>query len=198
MVVADMPLTQNAARKPLYIALIALIMVIAIGIALALTQPWRAFTSSSVDEAFPSTGDAVATAPGDETVTVGESTDLAAVDTVKPVKPVKVKRGQVISLDHDTSGTAFIAELPDGSRVLRLEDLASLDGPDLKVVLTPAVGDYSTLGDTGYVTLGELKATHGNQNYTIPADLDLNTANSVVIWCERFSSAFGAAELTVI
>lgn len=198
MVAVDMPLKNSSDRKPVYIALVALILVIAIGVALALTQPWRAFTSSSVDEAFPAPGETVATASRDETATTGKDMDPTDADTVEPAQPVEVKRGQFISVDHDTSGTALIAELSDGSRVLRLEDLASLDGPDLRVVLTPASGDYSALGDAGYVTLGALKATHGNQNYAIPADLDLGTANSVVIWCERFSSAFGAAELSTI
>ena len=197
MVAADMPLKQNAHRRPLHIALIALILVIMIGIALALTQPWRAFTSSTVDEAFPSARESATIASMDGTDTA-EDTDPTAADKAEPAGPVEVKRGKFISLDHETSGTALIAELPDGSRVLRLEDLASLDGPDLKVVLTPASGDYSALGDAGYVTLGALKATHGNQNYAIPADLDLATANSVVIWCERFSSAFGAADLATI
>ena len=197
IVAADMPPKNSANRKPAYIASVVLIAVIVIGVALALTQPWRAFTSSTVDEAFPSAGSSVTTAPVDGTDTA-EDTDPIATDKAEPAGPVEVKRGQFISLDHETSGTALIAELPDGSRVLRLEDLASLDGPDLKVVLTPASGDYSALGDAGYVTLGALKATHGNQNYAIPADLDPAAVNSVVIWCERFSSAFGAAELATI
>jgi len=45
--------------------------------------------------------------------------------------------------------------------------------------------------------LGELKGNIGDQNYTIGADVDLSRYRSVVIWCERFSVAFGAAAIDV-
>ncbi|MBN9644798.1 DM13 domain-containing protein, partial [Corynebacterium sp. CCM 8862] len=43
--------------------------------------------------------------------------------------------------------------------------------------------------------LGALKATHGNQNYDLPAEVDTDSVYTVVVWCERFRSAFGAARL---
>jgi hypothetical protein len=47
------------------------------------------------------------------------------------------------------------------------------------------------------VSLGDLKGNKGNQNYPIPADVDLADYTAVSIWCERFAVSFGAAELTV-
>jgi len=41
--------------------------------------------------------------------------------------------------------------------------------------------------------LEELTATHGNQNYEIPADARIDGMTSVVIWCDRFDVAFGTA-----
>ncbi len=35
----------------------------------------------------------------------------------------------------------------------------------------------------------------GAQNYTIPAVVELERYDTVVIWCSRFNSAFGAADL---
>ena len=35
----------------------------------------------------------------------------------------------------------------------------------------------------------------GNQNYELPSGTDLTRFRSVVIWCDRFNSAFGAAPL---
>jgi hypothetical protein len=35
----------------------------------------------------------------------------------------------------------------------------------------------------------------GSQNYEIPADVDLDIYNTVVIWCVRFGVAFNAADL---
>ncbi|MEZ2189685.1 DM13 domain-containing protein [Corynebacterium sp. CCM 9204] len=189
-----MPTQKNNPRKSIYIAVVAAILIIVIGVVLALTQPWRAFTSSTVDEAFPSV--APVSDSGKEPPIHNPEATVGSDETVAPVAPIEIKGGQFISLDHDTSGTAFIAELPDGSRVLRLENLASLDGPDLKVVLTSQTGNYADLDASSYTSLGALKATHGNQNYTIPQDVDLADVNSVVIWCERFTSPFGAAELT--
>lgn len=108
--------------------------------------------------------------------------------------PTAISTGDFISLDHPTSGRALLVLLPDGSHVLRFEDLETDNGPDLRVILSPAepgAGDYAT----GSVELGTLKGNIGDQNYEIPADVDLSAFHSVVIWCERFSSPFGVAPI---
>ena len=66
-------------------------------------------------------------------------------------------------------------ELGDGRRFVRFEDLATSDGPDLHVWVTdqPSGGEWGSYDDGRYVRLGELKATHGNQNYEVPGDADL-------------------------
>lgn len=46
-----------------------------------------------------------------------------------------------------------------------------------------------------FVDLGELQGNLGDQNYLVPADVEPLAYASVVIWCERFDSAFGAADL---
>ena len=78
---------------------------------------------------------------------------------------------------------------------MRLEGLASSDGPDLHVWVTdqPSGGEWGSYDDGRYLALGKLKATHGNQNYAIPADAELGGLRSVVIWCDRFNVAFGTA-----
>ena len=50
--------------------------------------------------------------------------------------PVVLAEGEFISHEYETAGSALILELPDGSRVLRIEGLDTSDGPDLKVWLT--------------------------------------------------------------
>jgi hypothetical protein len=47
-------------------------------------------------------------------------------------------RGAFISHDHDSTGMISVLRLPDGSQVLRLEDLRTSDGPLLKVWLADA------------------------------------------------------------
>ena len=70
------------------------------------------------------------------------------------------------------------------------------EDPDCKVFLStePADGDASRFVDDA-LRLGELKGNVGSQNYEIPAGTDLSAYRSVVIWCDRFNVAFGAAEL---
>ncbi|MDP5026124.1 MAG: DM13 domain-containing protein, partial [Aquiluna sp.] len=49
--------------------------------------------------------------------------------------------------------------------------------------------------DGEYFSLGKLKGNLGDQNYEIPAELDLERFSSMSIWCVRFAVSFGAAEL---
>ena len=49
--------------------------------------------------------------------------------------------------------------------------------------------------DDDYVNLGRLEGNLGSSNYVIPVGTDLSRYASVVIWCDRFNSAFGAAPL---
>ena len=105
-----------------------------------------------------------------------------------------IGRGQFASLAHDTTGAAVLLELSDGSRVLRLEDLETSNGPDLRVYLSEqrpglGAGDY---GD-GAVDLGPLKGNIGDQNYSIPDGVDLTGVHTAVVWCRRFTVAFGVA-----
>ena len=101
------------------------------------------------------------------------------------------------SLEHETRGTAKIIQLEDGRRLLRLEDLETSNGPDLRVYLSeiPESDDWHAYGER-YVDLGALKGNLGNQNYEIPTDMDLSRYKSAVIWCRRFTVGFGVAGLS--
>lgn len=165
------------------------VALIGLGVGLALFEPWRAFTSSHVDEPLPVAVSQSATP---------ESTP-AAPTTTPPPQPQVLAEGAFVSQEHDTSGTARVLDLGDGSRVLRLEGFSTSDGPDVHVWLSDATagGEWGKYDDGRYVALGEIKATEGNHNYAIPADADLTGLNSVVIWCDRFNVAFGSAELAL-
>lgn len=104
--------------------------------------------------------------------------------------------GNFIGIGHSTSGRAVIIELEDGSRFLRLENLETDNGPDLRVYLSTeaAEGDASAFDDD-FLDLGALKGNMGDQNYEIPSDADISAYQSAVIWCRRFSVGFGAAPL---
>jgi hypothetical protein len=84
----------------------------------------------------------------------------------------------------------------DGRRFLRLAELRTSNGPDLFVYLSAAAADAPLDSfDDDFVALGRLKGNQGNQNYLIPAGVDLTRYSTAVIWCRRFTYAFGAAPL---
>jgi len=105
--------------------------------------------------------------------------------------------GEFRSLEHGTTGLARIVELEDGSRFVRLEDLDTSDGPDLRVYLTdqPVSDDWGVWDDGRYVDLGALKGNVGDSNYLIPEDVDPLDFRTVVIWCRRFTVGFGVAPI---
>jgi hypothetical protein len=99
--------------------------------------------------------------------------------------------GTFVSREHPTSGQAIVLGNGSGRRFLRFESFETDNGPDLKVYLV-----NSSAGGVGdIIDLGELKGNIGDQNYEIPAGVDLAVHDTVLVWCERFSSPFGEASL---
>ena len=116
------------------------------------------------------------------------------------VGQVQVVSGEFAGADssHQGSGQVVVYEQPDGSQVLRFENLDVTNGPDLHVILSP-VGTVSGRADVmadGYVDLGELKGNRGDQNYDVPSEVDLSSGEwTVVIYCQPFHVVFATAAL---
>ncbi|MFJ1705620.1 DM13 domain-containing protein [Kitasatospora sp. NPDC088346] len=183
------PLLRRLPRRT-SAALLALALAAA-GLGLYLFQPWRALTTTTVDEALPT---AAVSAPA----SAANVPPTAGPGPAAPGTPVAVPvGGSFVSGEHPTSGTARLVRPGDGSTVLRLENLRTSEGPDVRVYLSTrpaAESRLDTLGD-GALELGRLKGNVGNQNYTVPPGTDLGGYRSAVIWCHRFSVGFGAADL---
>lgn len=149
----------------------------------------------------PATQAPAAEGESDTTETVAAATEPPAPGTTPAPTPptiVTLATGQFVDRSYTGSGNALV--LTDGSsqRFLRFEDFATDNGPDLFVYLTSARADAdeSAFGVDGeYVNLGRLTGNIGDQNYEIPPDVDLDRFSTVVVWCDRFSSAFTAADL---
>lgn len=133
-------------------------------------RPERLFINRKVNEQFP-------------TASAATVTTLA--------------KGQFHSGAHETKGTATILQVGGGKRTLRLTDFETSNGPDVHVYLVaaPDAKDADTVKKAGYVDLGSIKGNIGDQNYEIPANLDLEKYRAATIWCARFSVNFGTAPL---
>ena len=112
---------------------------------------------------------------------------------------VKLKTGNFVDQDafHKGSGEATIYRGPDGSHLLRLENLKVTNGPDLHVILTPHRNPerQNDVKTPGWIDLGKLKGNRGNQNYPIPDSVDVSAQWSVVIYCSPFHVIFSVASL---
>ena len=64
------------------------------------------------------------------------------------------------------------------------------------IVAASDATDNDTVTTAGFVDLGEMKGNKGDQNYDVPADVDLAKYRAVTIWCRRFDVNFGTPPLT--
>ena len=140
-------------------------------------QPWQLFTVTQVHDALPPVGPTPSVASSPPAVQIAE-----------------LSRGPFVSYEHQTTGTARLLRLADGSLLVRLEDLSTSNGPDVRVWLSdhPATAAADASGGR-WLELGPLRANRGDLNYPVAAGTDLSEYRSVVIWCRRFSVAFAAA-----
>ncbi len=151
-------------------------------------QPWKLFTSKTVNEALPAIE-----APANGAPTSSPGATAAAVNRL-------LASGDLITHEHETSGSVKLIQLVDGRIQLTFENLSTSDGPDLRIWLSdqPVVegrDGWHLFDDGRYVELGPLKANKGNQVYDVPAGTDIEGLTSVSIWCKRFAVSFGAAAL---
>jgi len=113
--------------------------------------------------------------------------------------PQPLYTGRLEGKAHQTSGRATIYRTSDGRQYLRLTDFMTSNGPDVHVVLGQTDDANLTkeivTDHIDSVELGQLKGNQGDQNYDLPASVDLQKYNAAVIYCERFHAIFGVARL---
>lgn len=205
---------QRLRARPALLGSLVAVGVGAVVFVLVWFQPQTLLFDDVVDEEFPvagadrdpagasdDDGAAVAEEPDDaddpDAPDVTDDGDGAGAEA-EPTGPIELAMGDFTSRSrYSVEGQATTFRLEDGSHLLRLEDFESTNGPDLFVYLTTADAD-ATDDELGaeFVDLGVLTGNIGNQNYVVPADVDLDRFDTVVIWCRRFTTAFGAADLT--
>ncbi|MFD9120081.1 DM13 domain-containing protein [Streptomyces bottropensis] len=185
--------------RPLGVGLLV-VAVAAVGFGLYWFQPWKLWQDRTVEEALPAAQATAGPAEEDQEPPGPAEAEPSAAPS-SPAGPQTLAGGALISHEHATSGTVKLVRLDDGSHVVRLENLDTSNGPDLRVWLTDAPvkegqAGWHVFDDGEYVSLGKLKGNKGSQNYAVPNDVDPSRYTSVSIWCDRFDVSFGAAELS--
>lgn len=164
--------------------------------AFALFRPDKLFVDQVADEQLD-TDVAAALEQVERPSTTAPSTTVPAPDdpsptTTEPAGPVVLSSGSWTSLDHPTEGgVAIVTE--ENTSTLILSDLATDNGPDLYVYLSPEPGATDV---DGALRVDRLRGNLGTQTYELPPDVDASAFRSVLIWCDRFASGFGTATLS--
>ena len=176
------------------------VILVGFGLAVVLPAGWYLlsplFIDRMVEEELPFVS-ADATAAMEDAIAEPEKTMEDPMPADEMADMHILAQGEFYNLAHEGHGRAAVYELADGSRLLRFEDFEVLNGPALHVWLVPVDPVPDTVGVeiVGYFDLGPLKGNIGDQNYDLPAALDLSDFKSVVIWCQPFRVPFNAAPL---
>jgi len=152
--------------------------------------------AAASDEASGGAGAATSvpatTAPS---VTAPAPTAAPPTTSAPSADPVLLGAGRFQGLaGHDGTGDAGIFTLADGHHVVRLENLALENGPDLQLYVVPGA-DVRSLAD-GSIHLGGLRGNAGNQTYDLPEQFEPTAGDwTVLVWCRAFEVEFVNATL---
>ena len=116
------------------------------------------------------------------------------------VGPVRVVRSQFQRLDpiRWAQGDLSVYQQADNSLLARFENFSTSNAPDLRVLMaaSAAPATLEALGSLdATIDLGQLLGTVGNQNYKIPADVDLADFNSLVLYSPSLNLIMSYAPL---
>jgi len=198
-------------NKKIKIIIVGVIAIIAIAIGTYTISPL--FINTTVDEPLPPSKDIdfkeFMELSEDERAAIGKDMTQEGKDSIMrvfaqenvtvndemtlPENQTNMLTGNLIDAGdgfHMASAHVKVLQVPDGTQVLRFENLDVTNGPDLYVYLST-----DTTADD-FVSLGKLKGNMGNQNYPIPENTDLEKYKTVLIWCQAFSTLFGSSQLS--
>ena len=101
------------------------------------------------------------------------------------------------SKKYKVEGSYQIVKIETGYALRLSEDFDTKSGPDLKIFLSPLSKNQLTGRNAteGAIQIALLKSTDGEQQFDIPAHVDLTTFRSVAIHCEKYSVLWGVAPL---
>jgi len=139
--------------------------------------------------AAPAAGEPDPLAPQPEPV-AEEQAEPESASKPKPAANIVERVGAVQPTSHAATGTVRVIKLAGGGRTLTFSGGFEVDpGPEVRVYLATDAS-AKTFRD-----LGRLKGTKGDQRYDIPAGLDLDTYDTVVLYCIPFTVSVAKADL---
>ena len=108
-----------------------------------------------------------------------------------------ISSGTFYGIDQQGQGTARIYHLADGTYALRLDNFYVTPNTDFIIRLSSLSHPSSTpeFAASPYADIAPLPVTAGSFNFAIPANVDPRAYHSVVIWCQRLTSAYAGASL---
>ena len=105
--------------------------------------------------------------------------------------------GTFYGIDQQGQGTARVYRLADGAYSLRLENFYVTPNTDFIIRLSVLRHPGSTpeFIANQYADVAPLPITAGSFNFPLPASVNPSAYHSVVIWCDRLTSAYAGATL---
>jgi hypothetical protein len=132
---------------------------------------------------------------------------LTEVPVPTQEQPASIPKGAQVILTNDfekldalrlAEGKVTLYRLIDDSILMRFSPFKVTNGPQLSVILSPSEAPKTVQDLGGLVpdfTVGALKGSTGDQDYTIPKELSLARYNSVVIFSEGLQVVYSFAPL---
>jgi hypothetical protein len=173
---------RDPLNRPARLGAAALLAAIVTAVAWYLASPL--FVRTYANEALPSASAAAATGTPAALRTASDA----------PAAPRILASGALGYVDaiHNGKGQVRVVDV-GGRRVVRFEDVAITNAPDVHVYLSRETGGRWDEGTSFY--LGALKATNGSFNYELPETVDVAGYRSVVVWCRAFRVLITWADL---
>lgn len=165
---------------------IGILIVIVLGVGYWLVSPfWRVKT---LNEDLPGLKKAMEKMSEDKKDRFIEQMDMMKEVVMEKSEPMSsgttiISSTELVAEAHNVKGQVLIVE-SDGKKILRFENLETINGPDLRIYLS------SDLAVDDAVDLGPIRATRGNVNYILPDNTDLEKYKNALIWCRAFGVLF--------
>ena len=111
--------------------------------------------------------------------------------------PRLLASGRFHQVAHKGEGLVTLLQSNNGQRILRLTNFRTTDKSDLTVLLisAPDAHENQTVMNSNVFVLGPLQQAAGDQEYPLPADLDLTHFGAVTIWNKKYQVNFTTAPL---